>query len=282
MIEIGQLPNARAAQAFIDYLKGLNIQCHAVQHAQGVGLMISNPADESQARVELEQFANNPYDSKYLQASWDNGDTTAQFNYGPGAKGLLQQFLTGAGPLTLITFFACVAVFAGMNLGFADAIYTQLSFFGAVPQSDISQIWRLFTPSLMHFSAMHIIFNLLWWWYLGGKIETRLGVRPLLFLLVIAGTIPSVVQFYMTGPNFGGLSGVVYAVVGYTWLMGVRQPKCGIHLPQAYMGFMMVWLVLGFTDILGMPIANGAHIGGLLVGLAQALFDSRKQQRNSQ
>jgi len=38
----------------------------------------------------------------------------------------------------------------------------------------------------------------------------------------------------------------------------------------------MVWLVLGFTDLPGMPIANGAHVGGLLVGLAQALFDSRK------
>jgi GlpG protein len=183
----------------------------------------------------------------------------------------------GAGPLTLITFFICVAVFAGMNLGFADAIYTQLSFFGAVPQSDISQIWRLFTPSLMHFSAMHIIFNLLWWWYLGGKIENKIGTRPLLFLLLVAGTLPSIVQFYLSGPHFGGLSGVVYAVVGYTWLMGIRQPHCGIQLPQAYMGFMMVWLVLGFTDLLGMPIANGAHIGGLLVGLAQALFDSRKQ-----
>ncbi|MBB1383646.1 rhomboid family intramembrane serine protease, partial [Shewanella sp. SR41-2] len=54
-----------------------------------------------------------------------------------------------------------------------------------------------------------------------------------------------------------------------------RKPSCGISLPQSYMGFMLVWLVLGFTDVLGMPIANGAHIAGLCVGLAQALFDSR-------
>ncbi|MBB1439139.1 rhomboid family intramembrane serine protease GlpG [Shewanella sp. SG41-4] len=275
MIEIGQLPNARAAQAFIDYLKGLNIQCHAVTHFQGVGLVITNPADENQARAELIEFAKNPYDSKYLQASWDNGATDTKFDYGPGAKGLIQQFMTGAGPLTLVCFFACVAVFAGMNLGFADAIFTKLSFFSAVADSDVNQVWRVFTPSLMHFSAMHIIFNLLWWWYLGGKIETNLGTRPLLFLLVVAGTLPNIVQFYMTGPNFGGLSGVVYAVVGYTWLMGIRKPSCGISLPQSYMGFMLVWLVLGFTDVLGMPIANGAHIAGLCVGLAQALFDSR-------
>ena len=276
MIEIGQLPNARAAQAFIDYLKGLNIQCQAVSHEQGIGLVIINPDDEVKARIELTQFTKNPYDNKYLKASWDNGDINTQFNYGPGTQGLIAQFITSAGPLTLIIFFACVAVFAGMNLGFAEVIFNQLSFFGAVPNSDLSQIWRVFTPSLMHFSAMHIIFNLLWWWYLGGKIEKQLGLRPLLFLLLVAGTLPSIMQFYMTGPNFGGLSGVVYAVVGYTWLMGVRQPNCGISLPQSYMGFMLIWLVLGFTDLLGMPIANGAHIGGLCVGLAQALFDSRR------
>lgn len=163
-----------------------------------------------------------------------------------------------------------------MNLGFANPLYSALSFFGAVPSSELTDIWRVFTPSLMHFSILHITFNLLWWWYLGGKIENKLGTRPLLFLLIAAGTLPSILQFYMTGPNFGGLSGVVYAVVGYTWLMGIRKPDAGIGLPQSYMAFMLIWLVLGFTDLLGMPIANGAHIGGLLVGLAQALFDSRK------
>ncbi|PMG30546.1 rhomboid family intramembrane serine protease GlpG [Shewanella sp. 10N.286.52.C2] len=276
MIEIGQLPNARAAQAFIDYLKGLDIECHPVVIETGVSLVVEQPSQAQQAKYEFEQFRQKPYQKKYLQASWDNGTTQTKLDYGSSSLGLIQQFITGAGPLTLITFFVCVLVYAGMNLGFANGIFSQLSFFGAVPQSDISQIWRVFTPSLMHFSLMHIAFNLLWWWYLGGKIETKLGSKPLIILLVIAGSLPSIVQYMMTGPNFGGLSGVVYAVVGYTWIMGQRQPQSGIGIPNSYMGFMLVWLVLGFTDLLGMPIANGAHIGGLLIGLAQGAFDSRK------
>ncbi|MDO6639510.1 MULTISPECIES: rhomboid family intramembrane serine protease GlpG [unclassified Shewanella] len=276
MIEIGQLPNARAAQAFIDYLKGLDIECHPVVIETGVSLVVEQPSQAQQAKYEFEQFRQNPYQKKYLQASWDNGTTQTKLDYGSSSLGLIQQFITGAGPLTLITFFVCVLVYAGMNLGFANGIFSQLSFFGAVPQSDISQIWRVFTPSLMHFSLMHIAFNLLWWWYLGGKIETKLGSKPLIILLVVAGSLPSIVQYMMTGPNFGGLSGVVYAVVGYTWIMGQRQPQSGIGIPNSYMGFMLVWLVLGFTDLLGMPIANGAHIGGLLIGLAQGAFDSRK------
>ncbi|MCT7941970.1 rhomboid family intramembrane serine protease GlpG [Shewanella holmiensis] len=276
MIEIGQLPNARAAQAFVDYLTGLGIESYIESLPQGVAIMLVGPQHEDTARSEFAQFVLHPHDEKYLQASWDNGNTQTKFDYGSGTLGLVQQFITGAGPLTLITFFICVLVYALMNLGMGNTLFSALSFAGAVPDSDVAEIWRVFTPSLMHFSAMHIIFNLLWWWYLGGKIETRLGSRPLLFLLLMAGTLPNILQFFITGPNFGGLSGVVYAVVGYTWLMGVRNPNCGIGLPPSYMGFMMVWLVLGFTDLLGMPIANGAHVGGLLVGLAQALFDSRK------
>lgn len=279
MIELGQLPNARAAQAFVDYVKGLGIDCYLEALPQGVAIMLANPQYEQQARLEFEHFLANPHDDKYLQASWDNGSTQAKFDYGSGTLGLVQQFITGAGPLTLIIFFACVIIYALMNLGFANPLFSALSFFGAVPNSELTDVWRVFTPSLMHFSIMHITFNLLWWWYLGGKIENKLGTRPLLFLLIVAGTLPSILQFYMTGPNFGGLSGVVYAVVGYTWLMGIRKPSAEIGLPQSYMAFMVIWLVLGFTDLLGMPIANGAHIGGLLVGLAQALFDSRKARQ---
>ncbi|QIR16288.1 rhomboid family intramembrane serine protease GlpG [Shewanella aestuarii] len=276
MMTLGQLPNARAAQAFIDYAKGLGIRCQIEPLPQGVAVMLVDLDFEAQAQAEFNHFLQHPYDAKYLQASWDNGDTRPKFDYGSGTLGLVQQFITGAGPLTLVTFFICVIVFAVMNLGFANPVFELLSFFNATASENYQQFWRVFTPSLMHFSVMHIAFNLLWWWYLGGKIENRLGTRPLLFLLLAAGTLPNIVQYFMTGPNFGGLSGVVYAIAGYTWLMGIRKPNCGIGLPQSYMGFMMVWLVLGFTDILGMPMANGAHIGGLLVGLAQALFDSRK------
>jgi GlpG protein len=41
---------------------------------------------------------------------------------------------------------------------------------------------------------------------------------------------------------------------------------------------MLLWLVFGFTDMFGLSIANGAHLGGLLVGVLQGFIDSRKQQ----
>ncbi|NRD72046.1 rhomboid family intramembrane serine protease GlpG [Shewanella sp. VB17] len=279
MIEIGQLPNKRAAQALADYLKGQNIESKLVPTAQGISLVVIRDQDSIKAAMEFEKFIQNPHDSKYLQASWDNGDTTADIDYGTPSLQLLTQFLSGAGPLTLAIFFACVLIFAGFSVGFADPIYSALSFFNAVPNSSITQIWRIFTPTLLHFSALHIIFNLLWWWYLGGKIENKLGITPLLILLIVAGTLPNLLQYYIGGPNFGGLSGVVYAVVAYTWVMGVRRPELGLGLPPAYMAFMLLWLVFGFTDMFGLSIANGAHLGGLVIGLAQGFIDSKTREQ---
>lgn len=276
MIEIGRLSNSRAAQAFVDYLKGEQIDCHIEQLQQGVAILVLHEQDAEQAHKEFAHFITHPYDNKYLQASWEHGDTHIKFDYGAPSLQLLTQFITNAGPITLIVFTLCTLIYAAMNLGFGSPLYGALSYFGAIPNSEISQLWRIFTPTLLHFSAMHIIFNLLWWWYLGGKIETRIGTTPLLILLLVAGSLPNIIQYYVNGPNFGGLSGVVYAVAGYTWIMGIRRPTAGIGLPPSYMGFMLIWLVLGFTDFLGVSVANGAHIGGLIIGLVQGLFDSRK------
>ncbi|MGL4613274.1 MAG: rhomboid family intramembrane serine protease GlpG [Shewanella sp.] len=276
MIEIGRLPNSRAAQAFVDYLKGANIDCQIEPLPQGVAILVIREKDAEQARKEFAHFVAYPYDNKYLQASWEHGDTQTKLDYGAPSLQLLTQFITGAGPVTLVIFGLCSLIFAAMNLGFSQAMFDSLAYFGAAPGADSTQFWRIFTPSLLHFSAMHIIFNLLWWWYLGGKIETRIGTAPLLILLLVAGTLPNVLQYYLSGPNFGGLSGVVYAIAGYTWVMGRRKPEAGIGLPPSYMGFMLIWLGLGFSNFMGLSMANGAHVGGLVIGLAQGLFDSRR------
>lgn len=277
MIQIGSLSNARAAIAFHDYLKSKGIYCKIQQTSEEIVLFVEHEKDANQAHQEFLYFVENPNDKKYLQASWNYGSTTTKLNYGKPSSQLLATFLAGCGPLTLSIFIICIAIFGAWNLGYANNIYASLGFFGSSPNEALHQFWRIFTPTLLHFSAMHIIFNLLWWWYLGGKIEKRLGIGTLAILLIIGGTLPNIIQFMMTGPNFGGLSGVVYALAGYTWVMGNRKPDSGIFLPSSYMGFMMIWLLLGFTPILGFSMANGAHVGGLLVGLIQGVMDSRKR-----
>ena len=51
------------------------------------------------------------------------------------------------------------------------------------------------------------MFNLLWWWYLGGQIEQRLGSGKLFILLIVGAALPNIAEFFASGPRFGGLSG---------------------------------------------------------------------------
>ena len=83
------------------------------------------------------------------------------------------------------------------------------------------QYWRLLTPVFIHFGWLHIAFNSLWMWELGGKLELRLGSAMLGLLVVITGTGSNIAQFLYTGPSlFGGMSGVVYGLLGYCWVLG--------------------------------------------------------------
>ncbi|MFP3334687.1 rhomboid family intramembrane serine protease, partial [Pseudomonas sp. SIMBA_064] len=77
------------------------------------------------------------------------------------------------------------------------------------------QVWRWFSHALLHFSLLHILFNLMWWWYLGGAVEKRLGSGKLFVILLISALLSGWLQAKFSGIWFGGLSGVVYALMGY-------------------------------------------------------------------
>ncbi|WP_299196498.1 rhomboid family intramembrane serine protease [uncultured Amphritea sp.] len=133
------------------------------------------------------------------------------------------------------------------------------------------QVWRLFTPAFMHFNLPHIIFNLLWVWVVGRRIENYLGWPVLLGLFLFSALVSNIAQFWVSGPMFGGMSGFVYALLGFAWFWDRLKPNKVIGMPPALMGFMMFWLVLGYTgalESLGMgSIANTAHLAGLIAGL---------------
>lgn len=77
----------------------------------------------------------------------------------------------------------------------------------------------------------------MWWWYLGGQVEKRLGAGKLLQIALVAAFMSGWAQSLFSGSNFGGLSGVVYALMGYVWWCGERAPQMGINMPRGLMVF---------------------------------------------
>ncbi|WP_368168978.1 rhomboid family intramembrane serine protease GlpG [Aeromonas sp. R4-3] len=271
MIQLLVLGDARMAQALVDYLATLGISCELTQSELGVSVWLADEQRLAQAQLEVKRFLSDPNHPRYMEASWQSGRADARIDYSKGMTDPVTDFLHQAGPLTLVVIIACLAIYALDAIGLP--IFDELAFHPTLAQFTDWQAWRYVTPAFIHFSVLHLVFNLLWWWYLGGQIEQRLGSGKLFILLIVGAALPNIAEFFVSGPRFGGLSGVVYALLGYSWMRARLQPACGLTMPPALMGFMLIWLVLGFFDMLGTSTANMAHLVGLLVGLLQGWLD---------
>lgn len=135
------------------------------------------------------------------------------------------------------------------------------------------QVWRLLTPDFLHFSWTHIIFNAVMLWFLGSQVEWFDGRGRLVVLFLATSIFSNGLQYLVSGPLFGGLSGVVYGILGYCWLSQRKAPR--FQFPPALVTFAVAWMVIGFTpltELLGLGrMANEAHLGGFVSGVALAL-----------
>ena len=140
------------------------------------------------------------------------------------------------------------------------------------------QYWRLVTPVFLHFGWLHIVFNSLWLWDLGRRVEQVLGHFNMFMLFLAIAMVSNISQFAFGGAGlFGGMSGVVYGLLGFSWVAPLLQPGWHIQPSSPIMLFMVGWLVAcmaGLVEVLGFgAIANAAHVGGLLCGaLLGAVF----------
>ncbi|RLA40940.1 MAG: rhomboid family intramembrane serine protease [Gammaproteobacteria bacterium] len=142
--------------------------------------------------------------------------------------------------------------------------------------------WRLVTPAFLHFGVFHIVFNSLWLWEFGRRIELLVGSGAYLVLVSALTIGANVGQYLWSGPGlFGGLSGVVYGLLGYIWIRGRRIPDPLLLLPKAILPLMLVWLLVCLLGIVDMVIrggvANGAHVSGLVIGMIFGAFGGRKR-----
>ncbi|WP_261882239.1 rhomboid family intramembrane serine protease GlpG [Vibrio pelagius] len=275
MVRLMVLNNARVAQAFIDYMASRHITIQMSPEGEGrVALWLIDAQHQVETEAELTRFLSEPTHKRYQAASWDVAETRkSQFHY--HTPSFLSMIQSKAGPITLSIMLLCVVIFALQQLGFNQQIFQKLHF----PALDGQQwqLWRWLSHAVLHFSVMHIAFNILWWWQFGGDIEKKLGGFKLLQIFAISSALSGAGQYWVEGANFGGLSGVVYALVGYLWVVSTKAPQLGLTIPRQIVGFMLIWLVLGYMQPF-MAIANTAHLAGLIAGVGIGWIDSIKSK----
>lgn len=175
---------------------------------------------------------------------------------------------------TLITLSIMVALFSKLGRDFQSLHFLFISEYRqGLPEILHGQIWRLFTPIIIHFGIMHILFNMLWLYQLGSTIEQRQNRKRMMILVVVISVLSNLAQFFWSGPIFGGMSGVVYGLLGYVWAQGKFNPGAGIGLNQSTTLMMLIWFVVCWMGLVG-NIANMAHTIGLVCGVILGLFYS--------
>ena len=137
--------------------------------------------------------------------------------------------------------------------------------------------WRLITPTFLHFSMTHLVFNCLWIYILGQRIEKLDGLSVFLFIFILAGVLSNAGQFFWTQQYlFGGLSGSVYGLLGYCFIIELDGRHGRYGLPEALYLFMFIWLLVGFTGVLSFfgfgNVANTAHLIGMIAGFIIGLI----------
>lgn len=269
VVEALRLPLSEDLSGFIALLARLQVPCRVSEESGEQVLRVPEETAE-QVRELYERYPHGDGAVVAEQPARKGGGLKASLRRAP---------LTAA--MLMITFIAAAVTMLGENfdairwLNFTDfRIEGEYGYFATLEQTlAAGQWWRLLTPIFVHFGFLHLAMNAMWYWELGRRIEYRQGALMLLALTLVFGVASNLAQYSFGGPGiFGGLSGVLYGLLGHCWLYQKLAPDESYRLPPGVVVLMLAWLVICLTGVIevvsfgALAIANAAHVGGLVAG----------------
>lgn len=274
---LADFAKAKEANARCDYLETEGIESE-VRSGKKHALWVLDDDLVERAEALLENFDDKADHASAASKSRKAKKTKAK----PMAKATTSESssYSTTNPLTLLMIAASVLVAftTDIGAGYTDVLAKLL----VVPAKDASggyinfaialdwnEPWRFFTPMFIHFGFIHIAFNMMWLYRFGNQIESLHGTFTLIGLACVAQFAGSMLQYHISGPYFGGMSGVNYALFGFVWMQS-KYGQRGYGIQKQDTLLLMAWLVVCATGLIG-PVANAAHSAGLAVGLAAGL-----------
>jgi GlpG protein len=171
--------------------------------------------------------------------------------------------------LTQLAGLICAVLFVAATLDSGSAVP-----WGYVSAHEIwnGAYWGLLTNVFVHSGIVHFALNMYWLWLLGGRMESVIGSARFLGFFVTAALYSSLCELAVFGQSGVGLSGIVYAIFGYMWLLRKQVPVYRKSLTRTTVWILALWLIacVPITYVGGVPIANVAHFSGLIFGVAIA------------
>ena len=278
MRKLGDFKIEKEALLLWSFLSKAKIESSLEEKEDGKGyeIWISDEDKINQANIHYQEFLRNQDDPKFKVKLKDKPKTesfSSTKESGFKQYDLRNKWRTqekSPGIVTLGLIILSVAVFLisemGQNTQIVGPFFISEEINGGLNEIISGQFWRLITPIFLHFNFLHILFNSMWLHSLGSQIEKKKGAKFFITFILCTAIVSNLTQFLITGPAFGGMSGVVYGLFGYVWIKSRLDPGDGFHIDPIVAMVMLGFFFVCFTGAFG-GVANWAHAGGLVVGL---------------
>ena len=186
--------------------------------------------------------------------------------------------------INVAIWFLFVVVIQQFFLGSPLVFY----FFGLTPQAVLENyfIWQFLTYAFIHSSGIfHILFNMFVLWMFGSELERFWGSKMFLFYYLFCAVGASLIYFIAIGaygffqgdftmfqrPVIGASGAVFGLLLAYGWFFGDRMVYFMFLFPMKTRHFTILIAAIELVSILnhgiGGPVANLAHLGGLISGV---------------
>ncbi|MCY2939963.1 MAG: rhomboid family intramembrane serine protease [Planctomycetota bacterium] len=298
MRQIGTVSEAAKAGRFIDFLLTERIDSKVTEGKAGWEVWVVEEDRVSQARIFWEKFLANPEDESFARAGGEAKRLRQLERKQDDAYDRKQAIFTkklsrGEGavqdPVTVILLVVSAVVFVVTMPSTKKALLDWLWFSvpeltdfpgpawvpksARLPLASVlrGEVWRLISPIFIHMGWVHLVFNMLMLVSVGAAVERVIGSWAIALLVLGLAVISNTAEaVFGPGLHFGGMSGVLYGLAGFSWVMGMVAPQRGLQIDRNTALILVGWLLLGVLmdqPDLGVRMANWAHGVGLAAGV---------------
>jgi membrane associated rhomboid family serine protease len=163
--------------------------------------------------------------------------------------------------LNVIVFIAETASGAPLGGGGGGTIFNHFDLAGPFI-TDLHQYYRLLTTGFLHDGILHILFNMVFLYFMGAMLEPvigRLNFALVYFVSLLAGSFGALL-FQPDIPTVGA-SGACFGILGALIVVAYYR---GIPIWQSGLGITLVINIIFSLSVQGISI--GAHLGGAIGG----------------
>ena len=169
-----------------------------------------------------------------------------------------------------------LALIAFMTLVFVLQSILNLDSLTFVPALVVKEPWTLLTSIFLHADVSHLVFNMFALFIFGIYLERVVSSKDYLLIFLLSGIVGNLGYMLTTSDQTipaVGASGGIYGIIG---ALATIRPFSIIYIQFVPLPMILAAALWGISEFLGLfspsYIAHGAHLFGLLFGIAYGLY----------